>query len=216
MLFSKIKNLFIENHSDDINRLVAAFPTKLNEDVKQATKVIPFSRNPIKLADGNEHFVDKFVSGYKPQEFNLRGEIVKIPYRVYFEQPESDRIENLTNQQQSILNCIYLRHHNGFVREKHLVHVLETDDYFVSPFVIQILGEYVVELISILEQEITDQSISRYAEFLNENLFYWKQTQSRIVSYWDAYYRQEFPKLRDYVGQRLSNRLNKALRELSQ
>ena len=214
MLFSKIKNLFRDNYSEDIDRLIAAFPTELQEDVKKAVKVIPFARNPIRLADGSEHFVDKFVSDYKPQEFNLREEIVKIPYRVYFEQPERGEFENLTIQQQTIINCIYLRHHNGFIREKHLVRLLKTDDYFVSPFVIQILGEYVVELISILEQEITDQSISKYAEFLNDNLFFWKQTQSRIVSYWDAYYRQEFPKLRDYVGQRLSKRLNRALKEL--
>jgi hypothetical protein len=214
MLFSKIMEIFRNNHSEDIHRLIAAFPSELCEDVKESAKVIPFARNPIKLADGNEHFVDKFVSDYKPQTFNLRGEVVKIPYRVYFEQPEQDELMTLNTRQRTIINCIYLRHHNGFVREKHLVSLLEIEDYFALPFAIQILGEYVIELIFILDQGISERNISRYAELLSDNRFFWKQTQSRIVSYWDAYYRREFPKLRDYVGQRLSNRLNAVLRDL--
>lgn len=214
MLFSKIKNLFKDNHIEDINRLIAAFPGELHEDVKEVMKAIPFSQNPIKLADGNEHFVDNQVSDYKPQIFNLRGEEVKIPYRVYFEDAEPEKLMQLNTRQRTIINCIYLRHHDGFIREKHLVPLLETNDYFVSPFIIQILGEYVVELISILNQRITEHNISRYAAFLNENKFFWKQTQSRIVSYWDAYYRNRFPNLRDYVGQHLSNKLNKALGDL--
>ena len=214
MIFNKIKEIFSSNLSEDINRLITAFPSELHIDVKESVKAIPFARNPIKLADGNKHFIDKFVSDYKPQTFNLRGEEVKIPYRVYFEQPEQENLKFLNTQQRIILNCIYLRHHNGYVRERHLINLLETDAYFTLPFKIQILGEYVLELIVILDQAITDRNISKYAEFLSNNIFFWKQTQSRIVSYWDVYYRREFPKLRDYVGYRLSKRLNESIRNL--
>lgn len=214
MPFNKIKEIFNSNHSEDISRLIAAFPNELHSDVKEAVKAIPFARNPIKLADGDEHFVDKFVSDYKPQTFNLRGEEIKIPYRVYFEQPEQENLNTLNTQHQFILNCIYLRHHNGFVREQYLKSLLETDAYFTLSFAIQILGEYVVELIFILDKNITEQNISKYTELLNDNLFFWNQTQSSMVSYWDVYNRREFPRLHDYVGYRLSKRLNELLRSL--
>lgn len=214
MLINEIKEMFSNNHGEDTNRLIAAFPSELHDDVKEAVKSIPFAQNPIKLADGNEHFVDKFVSDYKPQIFNLRGEKLKIPYRVYFEQPKHEDLITLNIQQRIILNCIYLRHQNGFIREQNLINLLKTDAYFTLPFKIQILGEYVIELISILDKGITDQNVSKYAELLNHNLFYWKQTQSRIVSYWDVYYRYQFPILRNYVGYRLSKRLNVSIRNL--
>src|SRR6187549_2459495 len=102
MLFSKIRDIFGNNHSEDINRLIAAFPSDLREEVKESAKVIPFARNPIKLTDGNDHFVDKFVSDYKPQIFNLRGEEVKIPRRVYFDEPEPEALLTLNTRQRII------------------------------------------------------------------------------------------------------------------
>ena len=214
MILNKLKEIFRNNHGDEIERLIAAFPHELQSDVKEAVKVLPFVTNPIKLADGSAHYVDNFVSEYKPQIFKIRGEIVEIPYRVYFEQPDQELLKNLNVQQQIILDCIYLRHHNGFVREQHLINLIETEVYFTTPFVIQLLGEYVVELIYILDKGITDDYISKYAELLNDNLFFWKQTQSRMVSYWDIYYRQTSPKLKDYVGYRLTKRLNESIRKI--
>lgn len=214
MLFNKLKEIFGSNYSENINRLIAAFPNELHNDVKESVKSIPFTINPIKLANGKKHFVDKFVSDYKPQTFNLRGEEVKIPYRVYFEEPEQESLKALTNQQRIILHCIYLRHYDGYVREQHLIKLLKTDSFFMLPFTIQILGEYVVELIYILDKGITNQNISKYSELLIDNLFLWKQTQSRMVSYWDVYYRRQFPKLEDYAGYRLSKRLNESIRNL--
>ena len=90
----------------------------------------------------------------------MRGEEIKIPCRVYFEEPEGKKLADLNRRQQTILHCIYLRHHNGFVRERHLTKIIEADDYFALPFQVLILGEYVEELISILDQGISDQNIS--------------------------------------------------------
>ena len=85
---------------------------------------------------------------------------------------------------------------------------------FVCPFTVQLLGEYVVELLLVLEKLITSDDLTDYAEFLDSNRFYWKQTQSRMVSYWNEYYRADFPRLEDHVGKRLADRLSEAMRHL--
>ena len=78
----------------------------------------------------------------------------------------------------------------------------------------KILGEYVVELLDVLERIITGDLVPKYVEFLANNPHFWMRTQSRMVSYWDVYYRNDFPNLRDYIGFNLVNNLNQARREL--
>lgn len=48
------------------------------------------------------------------------GEVLTVPERVYFNEVSNDIYRQFSPPQQSILCCIYSRHHDGFVREKYV------------------------------------------------------------------------------------------------
>jgi len=212
MVFRGFLGRLFDPHRGDVGRLVRAFPLALQEDVRAASEVLPFENRTLRLAHGQARYVDNFVSDYRPEVLKLRGEEVELPYRVYFEEPEQSVVSNLSEVQQRIVSCIYLRHHNGFVRQKYLEKLIGASDHFICPFTVQLIGEYVVEILYVVEKLITPAVLPEYAAFVASNQFYWKQTESRMISYWNEYYRREFPKLGDYVGKRLVDRLSGASR----
>lgn len=140
---------------------------------------------------------------------------MNIPSRFYFNEPKVEEERKLTHMQQKVLNCIFLRHHDGFVRQKRLEQLLNVTDNFIIPYAIQLLGEYVVEILWILDRHINSSSIESYVRFTNENQRFWQLTQNRVVSYWNEHYRHQYPNLKDYIGQQIINRLNMANAQLA-
>jgi len=98
------------------------------------------------------------------------------------------RTEGLTLQEQ-LLACLLTRHHDGLIREKHLTRIIAVNATWVPPFVVQLLGEYVIEIIRIIENNLGVLDKSLYGGFLRLNPDFWALTRSRVVSYWDCYYR---------------------------
>jgi|GEM_PF-425415 len=178
--------------------LLNAFPRTLKKDVESVLDILPFEMNNIKLSDGHTHKVENLIH---PDNLivNLNGEFLTIPYRVYFNEPEIEKEQTLTDLQKSILNCIFLRHHNGYIRQKRLEKI-ENNEYWITPFTFQLLGEYVFEILEVLDKQLDDQKLEHYKRFVNENPKYYQQTESRMISYWNEYYRRKFPKLKNYIG----------------
>jgi hypothetical protein len=207
----------VDPNRGDVNRLVRAFPSTLSEEVGVVASALPFASNPIRLPDDNLHYVDKFVTAWRPQllSLGLQNESIELPYRVYLDEPEDQDIKHLTDVQRVILHCIYTRHHDGHVRQKHLEGLRGCDDVFIVPFCVQLLGEYVIEILETLEKVFEGTLLERCSDFLLANPIYWEQTQSRMASYWGAYYRYKYPYLRDYIGKRLVDRLNDTIRSRS-
>jgi hypothetical protein len=161
------------------------------------------------LYDGQIHEIDS-LNHSNERSILLNDEQLKIPYRVYFNEPQRDREKDLTDTQKSILNCIYLRHHNGFIRQKRLELLSYETNYFIIPCTFQLLGEYVMEILEVLNRHVNINNINNYVKFIRENKKYWKQTESRMISYWNEYYRSKFPKLKDYIGAEIVDKLKKA------
>lgn len=180
-------------------KLINAFPFELEEDVET---VVNF------LSDKtfNIHPTVK-------QEVILDEQKLIIPGRVYFDEPTDTTGNNLTVLQQTILNCIYLRHYNGFVRQRRLEKLIDnTYDYFVIPYIFQLLGEYVIEILQVADKHINDKTIENYLKFSAENPMYRQQTESRMISYWNEYYRAipTYKKLNNYIGKQIFDKLKKA------
>lgn len=190
------------------NRLLKSFPTELKSDVEAVIKMLPLEKNDVKLCDGQVHKVDNLIH---PTDLtiNLNGEQLTIPYRLYFDEPDIDSEIILSDKQKTILNCIFLRHHNGYLREKRLEKLVHKDENWVIPFTIQLLGEYVYEILEVLDNQINEKTIIAYHQFTEENPKYWQQTESRMISYWNEYYRWKFPKLKEYLGTVLVKRIKK-------
>jgi len=195
-----------DRFKDYKERLKKAFPKSLEKDLNVVLEMIPFNENNIKLSDGNTHKVDNLIH---ESFLNLRleNEELTIPYRLYFNEPDPNKEKALTELQKAILNCIYLRHHNGYLRQRRLEQLESNNQYWVTPFTFQLIGEYVFEILKVLDNQLYDNKLENYKRFATENPKYWQQTESRMISYWNEYYRQRFPKLKDYIGKLLIDQI---------
>ncbi len=54
-----------------------------------------------------------------------------------------------------------------------------------------------------------NNNIDYYLDFIEENPEYWQLTKNRVISYWNEYHRHKYPKLEEYFGVKLMNRLDK-------
>lgn len=188
------------------DRILKSFPTELKSDVESVIKILPLEKNDVKLCDGQVHNVDNLIH---PTELTIKlnGEQLIIPYRLYFDEPDIESETDLTDRQKIILNCVLLRHHNGYLRERRLNNLIDKDEKWIIPFTIQLLGEYVFEILEVLDEHINEKTIYDYCSFTEENPKYWQQTESRMISYWNEYYRRKFPVLKEYLGTALVKRI---------
>ena len=200
-----------EKHTEYEDKLRDAFPKALRSEVDVVLSILPFDDNNVKRTGQQIIKVDNliFPSGLTVQ---LGSELLSIPYRIYFNEPVIEEENKLTDIQKTILNCIYLRHFDGYLRQRRLENLVDKNDNWIIPFTIQLLGEYVFEILQVLDKHINDKTIGSYVKFIRENPKYWKQTESRMISYWNENYRRQFPKLKIYLGRQLVNRIKKSER----
>jgi len=126
-----------------------------------------------------------------------------------------EKENELTELQKDILNCFYLRHLDGFVRQKRLGLLLDKDGYFVIAYKFGLLGEYVVEILEDLQKHITPDTIDSFVKFANDNEKYFNRIKSKMVSFWNAHYRWKFQKLKYYVGRQNIDKIKNRMSNIS-
>ncbi|GAA4420199.1 hypothetical protein ACFQV2_24910 [Actinokineospora soli] len=176
-----------------------AFPADLATEVRPVAQALP----PASL--------------HPAGTFNVwvQGEHLTIPYRLYNPEPADDVISRLSPTQAKILHCLYTRHHDGHVRQLHLNQIIDATDPWIIPFVVQIIGEYVLEIVITIKRALTDvhqpgtAHHQAYGRFAAENPDFLLLTSQRVASYWDCYYRNRFPH-RQYPGRILLDSLKGA------
>ncbi|MFE9012637.1 hypothetical protein [Streptomyces cyaneofuscatus] len=170
--------------------LVAAFPTRLAGDVHSVLAVMPEARPAPAM----------------PFEVEVQGETVAIPSRIYNEEPSADFEWPLAGTQQVILHCLYSRHHDGRVRQRHLEQIVASDEPWVVPFVVQLAGEYVLEIVEAIGRGLPGLTVPGsaqrrlYGEFIARNPTFFARTERRVVSYWSCYYRWKYGAFGAYPG----------------
>ena len=172
---------------NETEKIIQAFPRALREDVLSLLG---------KVGLRGEAHAHTF-------EVRLDGERLAIPSRIYFEEPQGWRLWRLNQTESLILDCLFTRHHNGYVRQSRLEQMLLSDAYWTTPFAVQLLGEYVMEILVTLENGLSERRIENFVRFVKENPEHFETTKSRVVSYWNCYYRARFPNKDDYVGFRI-------------
>jgi hypothetical protein len=152
--------------------LAAAFPTSVREHVLAALETFPEPEHP-----SAEGFSVKVAS-----------ELVTIPYRIYY--PSTlIQTDHLSDLEKEIVDCLLTRHHDGFVRQQRLERIISSGNPWVPPFVVQLLGEYSIEIIGVIHEHLNSLDRPLYREFLQANPEFFTQTTQRVKSYWDRYYR---------------------------
>jgi hypothetical protein len=151
--------------------LKAAFPSGLRNDVLAALSALPENPNP-----------------WTSFRVHVENETLSVPYRIYHD-VSLLRTDRLSTVQEQMLACLLTRHHDGFIREKHLNKIIAVNAAWQPPFVVQLVGEYLIEIIRVIEENLAALDKSLYRSFLRLNPEFWALTQRRVVSYWDCYYR---------------------------
>ncbi|WP_405667876.1 hypothetical protein OG379_37935 [Streptomyces sp. NBC_01166] len=176
--------------SNVAHTLVAAFPTRLAGDVQSVLAVMPEASSAPMM----------------PFEVEVQGETVAIPSRLYNKEPDPGFERALSGTQQVILHCLYSRHHDGRVRQRHLEQITASGEPWTVPFVVELAGEYVLEIIEsigrglpgLAEPGSTQRHL--YGEFIARNPAFFARIERRVVSYWSCYYRWRYGAFGLYPG----------------
>lgn len=170
-----------------------AFPSFLQPDVEPLIK---------ELSSGQLHPASAAFSVY------IDGEEIQIPMRVYYQESMLIKCIALPGRSGLIASCLGTRHHNGFLRERCLTQILLANERWTAPYVIQLIGEYVLPIVEMIESAIPHFSPETYCSYIAENQAHYNITFSRAASYWDAYHRVAQPRWHSYAGYRAFVALN--------
>lgn len=175
-----------------LGKIAVAFPKELKCDLEKVVSALLYS---IKEIEGGER---KWIIS--------DGETVAIPYRIDVSHFRYIAYTDLNERQMAILHCIYTRSLDGFVREGHLKELLRmgADKYeWVKPYIISSAGEYVVEILDTLYNNISEDKIPEYRAFCKLNFENIRLLHARMISYWAEFYRLDCYYYKDYIGKRL-------------
>jgi hypothetical protein len=193
----KPMQLSSERMENDIVRITRCFPSAMEEQVRKVIRILSIEKS------GCIH------AGSFSLQFH--GEKLEFPYRVYFNEPRNTLEKDLTEEEKVILDCIFLLHHNGHIRQRRLERLIDKNQAYIIPFTFQLLGEYVKEILTVLDDHVNENTLKEYLLFIAENKKYFSHMESRMISYWNMYYRKDCPKIKRYIGQRIFDRIKKEL-----
>ncbi|GGH27556.1 hypothetical protein [Paenibacillus segetis] len=168
-----------------INIRPGAFPSELKDEIGEINTILEL--------EGELPDTDTF-------RVIIDDESIEIPYRTYVNVPSNDLLKKLSETQFHITCCYLTRHHNGYIRERFLKEIILINDSWIVPYVIKLAGEYVVEILALMNSHLNDLDISEYTKFIIENPEFYYRTKQRVVSYWNCYYESEYKNINEYPG----------------
>lgn len=170
--------------TDHTAAFAAAFPRFLVDDVLVVASTMP----PHRLGPA------------QPFSVEVVGEGVAIPERVYNDEPDAALTASFSARQRTVFHCLYSRHHDGRVRQRHVEQIVSLAEPWVVPFVVRLVGEYVAQIQRVIWDGLVDIDIPGtaqhdvYGAFLAANPAFLQRTRQQVASYWDCYYRNRWPR----------------------
>lgn len=143
----------------------------------------------------------------------VEGETVSIPARLHF---ASDRpLLTETDGAWQYVRALQTRSNDGFQRQAAARDLLSGLKPWAAPFVVALIGEYIVEILDDIYAEMTPHVEKTLGTFLIRNEEYWATIKRRVTSYWNAYYRSDWGndcrrayRREEYVGFAVTERLD--------
>jgi hypothetical protein len=117
--------------------------------------------------------------------WTLEGVELTAPYRIYKDEPRTALVSQLDATGLTVLHCLYTRHRDGQVRQRHLGELLASDHIWVMPFIAQLLAEYVVHIHEDIARAFEDGTINRdaWTAFAAQNHDHLLRIRTRYISY---------------------------------
>ena len=171
-----------------------AFPTALREDLGIVLKYLPNRTiNNVSIATSED------VISYIHND-----NIVEFPYRMYLIETADTEYGMLNQVQKQMLCCIYTRSCDGYIREKYLIKLLDMPfEQWTIPFIVKLCDEYVLELLEIIYDKLKERDNTDIQSFCLSNKTLISKSYSRMISYWNEYYRKYEFDFRKYIGKSL-------------
>lgn len=169
-----------------------SFPIEYKSDVEYVCSLIPsYPREELRTEEASSWLLSS-------------GEKISVPYRIYFEDCMEEGEARFTPIQKIIYHCLFSRSNNGFIRQKHIEALLKAElpDWAI-PYILKICDEYVVEILETVYQSLKDRDTTKFKEICKINFQRLRYGHSRMISYWNVYYREICPNYRKYVGRAL-------------
>lgn len=143
---------------------------------------------------------------------NVEGEALRIPYRVYYDPDLLRRqLRDLQAAARFILLCLGTRHYDGYLRQECLRELVKNEAPWLRPYVLQLAGEYVVEIAEDVANAIGEHSPATLRAFASDNSAYLATLGRRMTSYWSCYHRHAYPERHSYPGAKVLAVLNAAV-----
>jgi hypothetical protein len=217
--------------------VIKAFPKDVSNEVVGVLEILPYNKKLTIQSKGEnieilpEYQNGKFYIQDKMYDFNnmiydcenienydltynfftfrvsLIDEFIKIPYRIYINEVENDIIDKLSGTQKIILYCLYSRNYNGYIRQKYIEKLLDKKEYFITPYVIEMIGEYVPEIMVLLDEYI-EENKTNIMQYICYNIYKWRDISGRVSSNY-LYHKEKYPKYKEYIGAKLVKKINK-------
>ena len=159
---------------------------------------------PAALAGTVAQLLPALGSGRTHPPFAVRqdGEALLIPARTYYDREPLLACMRLPGDAGVIALCLGTRHHDGHLREACARQLLQQERAWTVPFVVHLCGEYVLEIVEVIGAALPAWNADALARYLRENSAYLDTLERRNVSYWNCYYRGQYPVWDSYPGRR--------------
>jgi hypothetical protein len=139
-------------------------------------------------------------------------ETILIPARLDFASNCLALLES--DEEWRFVRALQTRSNDGFVRQRAAWDLLSSIDPWAAPFIVALIGEYIVEILDDIFGALTPELERMLAAFIVDNEPFWATTKRRVTSYWNAYYRVNWAsetrrvyRHEEYVGFKLIQRL---------
>ena len=129
----------------------------------------------------------------------VTGRAVRIPSRLHFNGfalPDSS--ENTAELM--VVDCLCTRSTDGYLRHAALRKIVYSADPAALPYVALLAGEYVVEITQDIVLAMPDMDRDAYVNFVRENRPLMTNLRAKATSYWNEYYRRQYPVRTEYPG----------------
>lgn len=131
---------------------------------------------------------------------------IVFPYRIYFTESDFPLLASFTDIKRLIYDCVFSRSADGYIRQKYIKELLCYKDklpIWIFPYIVQISGEYVIEIVESIYCSIINKDLTELKQFCFINKEAVSRCYDRMVSYWNEYYRNSYKQLKNYVGYKL-------------
>ena len=147
-----------------------------------------------------------FVDGASRQgveRYVVEGQEIALPRRLHFTGLGRGKVERLSLAPA----CLASRSTDGRLRQAAVRSLFAADEAWAGPYVLSLLGEYVIEIVEDIGAALPLLNRAVYADLVRRNPVALRTIRARATSYWNVYYRTEYLVKRHYPALRILDEL---------